>query len=49
MKETFWSKLRELWAIRRAANRSSLNNDRIGFRDQMNFMAERNDLRKLYC
>ena len=49
MKETFWSKLRELWAIRRRCQQIKLDNDRIRFRDQMNFMAERSNLLKSYC
>jgi len=35
MEETFWGKLRELWAIRRACKQISINNDRIGCRDQV--------------
>ena len=49
MKETFWSKLRELWAIRRRCQQIKLRTTtESGFRDQMNFMAERSNLLKLY-
>ena len=48
IKETFWSKLRELWAIvRRCQTDSSLDNRRIGFCDEMNFLAERSKFRKI--